>query len=164
MVHDHEKRYVLQTNEKLFDFVDGNSSPEIENYLAWERQTVAPHLSQEEFNAIYSKLSCYYFSAPAWIDSAAKRDLGIGMRMHGVVATIQGGTAGVCVVSDGRIEELVDTMGYPHVKPADVESERTLVGLLERVNFDPISFDAKRENLKSAYLKIASATGISVTL
>lgn len=156
-----DRRMVLQTNPALFNFVGGqHDDREALSYLAWERGEIAPGQSQEEFNASYANAATFYYSAPAWIDSVARRDLGIGMRMHGVVATIQGGAAGVCVVSDGRIKELVEAMGYPKVSLEDVAQASTLNDVLDRVSFDAAGFDEKRRAAFSAYSRLARETGL----
>ena len=155
-------RYVLQTNRFLFDVVDGHGDEAGLSYLDWERAQLFPDMPQCEYNALYRTRGAYYFSAPAWIDDAGRRDLGIGMRMHGVVATIQGGAAGVCVVADGRIKEMVDTMGYPHLTVDDVAQAGSLAELLAMTRFSPGDFDAARAHAFAHYRQLARETGLSV--
>lgn len=160
LTDDFACRYVLQTNPDLFNFVSGAIEQSALAYLRWERLALGAGVSEQVYNQNYAERGTYYFSAPAWIDSVAQRDLGIGMRMHGVVATIQGGAAGVCVVSDGRIRELVHTMGYPHVSLDDVERADSLQALLEQVVFSPGEFDIKRQAAFQTYRQLADACGV----
>lgn len=155
-------RYVLQTNPALFDFVSGNGGDAAREYLCWERAALASTASQEAYDQLYAERATFYFSAPAWIDSVARRDFAIGMRMHGVVATIQGGTAAACVVSDGRIRELVDTMAYPHLTLADVGAAASMRELIERVKFVPAQFDGKRQEAFRNYRQLASESGVQL--
>ncbi|MCC6071283.1 polysaccharide pyruvyl transferase family protein [Massilia sp. GCM10020059] len=163
LVSGFDCRYVLQTNPNLFNFIDGDrDNQKTLDYLAWERAALSPSMSQQDYNDCYSKNGSYYFSAAAWIDSASRRDLGIGMRMHGVVATIQGGGAGVCVVSDGRIQELVNTMAYPHVSLDDVNTATSLREVLDKVKFNAARYDAQRSSLFELYRRAAMACGVAV--
>lgn len=165
LVSRHDFRYVLQTNESLFQFVDGvRDDPGVMRYVDWERAKLNPEIPRSEFERLYAERATYYFSAPAWLDAMSRRDLGIGMRMHGVVASIQGGTAGACVVSDGRINELVTTMGYPRLSLEDARTARSLEELIGAVDFDPTLFDDKRRALAHAYRGIAAESGVPVTV
>lgn len=164
MIYEFDYRFVLQTNPILFQYVETNGiSSEAISYLEWEREVIAPSMTQDEYNSIYKDRSTYYFSAAAWIDSLSSRDLGIGMRMHGVVATIQGGRAGVCVVSDGRIQELVDAMAYPHVDLDAVSSANSLAQVLESVRFDAALYDQRRERNLERYRNIANECDVLIT-
>lgn len=163
LVAEHDFRYVLQTNESLFQFVDGvRDDPGVMHYIDWERKKLVPETPRSDFESVYAQRATYYFSAPAWLDSMSQRDLGIGMRMHGVVASIQGGAAGACVISDGRIHELVTTMGYPRLSLDDAREARTLTELIGAVDFNPALFDEKRQHLASAYRSIAEESGVPV--
>ena len=163
LVAAHDYRYILQTNELLFKYVDGvRNDPDITRYLHWERLKLSPHISQHDYEEIYAQRTNYYFSAPGWLDSMLRRDVGIGMRMHGVVASIQGGAAGACVVADGRIQELVSTMGYPKLSLDDARSANSLNDLLGAVSFNPTEFDEKRRCLAEAYRGIAKESEVPV--
>jgi len=165
LVMTHDFRYVLQTNEALFQFVDGiRDDPSVMDYVDWERRRLCPETPRDEYEDIYINHTTYYFSAPAWLDSMSGRDLGIGMRMHGVVASIQGGSAGACVVSDGRINELVNTMGYPRLTLENARAASSLVELLETISFSPSEFDERRQHLASVYRNIAIESGVPVKI
>lgn len=165
LVLDHDFRYILQTNELLFQFVDGiRDNPGVIDYIEWERGQLAPQSGRSDYEAIYANKTSYYFSAPAWLDGMAQRDLGIGMRMHGVIASIQGGTAGACVVSDGRIQELVNTMEYPRVSLDEARAATTLTDLIGSIHFDAGLFDEKRRHLAGAYRSIAQESGVPVRI
>lgn len=165
LVAKHDFRYVLQTNELLFKYVDGvRDDPQVSQYINWEHMRLTPNSSRSDYENIYAERTDYYFSAPGWLDSMLRRDLGIGMRMHGVVASIQGGSAGVCIVADGRIQELVSTMGYPSLSLDDARNANSLHELLEAVSFDPIQFDVKRRHLANTYREIARESGVPVAV
>jgi len=165
LVAKHDFRYVLQTNEHLFKYVDGvRDDPEMSHYINWEHMKLTPEISRKDYESIYAERTDYYFSAPGWLDSMLRRDLGIGMRMHGVVASIQGGAAGACVVADGRIQELVNTMGYPSLSLDDARNASSLNELLGAVSFDPIQFDEKRRNLANSYRGIARESGVPINV
>lgn len=162
LVESHDFRYVLQTNEQLFRFVDGSEDNDVYAYLDWERSELAPTATDASYHRIYRERARYFLSAASWMDSASERHIGIGMRMHGTIATIQGGSAGICVVSDARMRELVTTMGYPYVDVDDVLQSQSLADLIAKAKFNASEFDDKREHLYQNYAKLAEMVKLPI--
>lgn len=145
MVSQHETSIVLQTHAQLLEFVHTHAIKEEDgNFLRWVGSIVHPNLSPDEFLQFLANRATFYSDARTWIDSMRRYDLAIGMRIHGAVAAIQGGSLGICVAFDSRTLELAHTMGYPYVKAGNIEAGMSLHDILEMVEFDVPRFDHLR--------------------
>lgn len=165
MAMEHHGRLIYQTNDKLLAYLlTGREDAELTNYLNWEAQTVAPGLPPAEYRRKIRHRGRYFFSAPGWIDDVARDDLSFGMRIHGAVAAIQGGSLGVCVAFDARTLELAQTMGYPYVRASDLPECRDVRDVVARMVFSAEVFDHKRSQLKSSMKRCLEQHGVTTHL
>jgi hypothetical protein len=81
------------------------------------------------------------------------------MRIHGAVAAIMGGTAGVCVAFDSRTLELAKTMGVPYVRHDEVEGATSMDSILRNVRFNADYFDSMQAACISEIEKILLSSG-----
>jgi hypothetical protein len=148
-------RLIRQTDLRMLKWIlDGVEPADVGSYLNWEARTVAPQLTVDEYKRKLRHRGKYYFDARAWIDDVALDDVSVGMRIHGAVAAIQGGSLGICVAFDSRTLELAETMGYPYVRADQAVLASSLRELGDMVEFTPQNFDRKRAELRRS-LKIA---------
>lgn len=102
----------------------------------------------EDVIAWMKRYSVYYLGASDWINSMAKYDLVVGMRIHGVMAGIQSGIPGLCICIDSRTQELCETMHIPWVNAQDYISGISvdqIVSILK--SWDWSQFDTTRLKL-----------------
>jgi polysaccharide pyruvyl transferase WcaK-like protein len=150
LVYQHQGRFVYQTNHRLLTYIlDGHEDEELRQYLDWEAKRIAPELDPSVYRENIRRRGRYFFSAPGWIDDVSRDDLSVGMRIHGAVAAVQGGSVGICVAFDSRTLELAQTMGYPYVSAKKIQHYESLVELANHTIFDPEDFDRKRLNLRA---------------
>ncbi len=152
----HRARIIYQTNPDVLAYIfNGELSPRGRDYLAWESQILSPGIARDEYNRIIKWNGMFFSDARSWIDAMAAFDVVIGMRIHGAIAAIQGGSLGVCVAFDARTLELVETMKYPHLHHGAVRPDDTLATLLDRVVFDPAVYEATRATLRARFEALA---------
>ena len=145
----HHGQIIYQTNVKILSFLLGEEEDEVSKYINWEANLIGPKFEVREYRRKIFHRGVFYFSAPGWIDKMSFSDLSIGMRIHGSVAVIQGGSLGVCVAFDSRTLELVKTMGYPYILSDDVKKINNLRELDQFIEFSALNFDVLREKLRA---------------
>lgn len=155
----HRSRIIYQTElHKLRLLFDGSLSDEGRNFLAWEGGCLG--WTPSDYLTAIQERGIFYSDARTWIDQMRRLDVVFGMRIHGALAAIQGGTLGVCVAFDSRTRELVETTGCPSVDAADVRAGETLASLLDKVKFDAAAFDERRAAMRSRMDCILAAHGL----
>lgn len=158
-------RLIRQTDSLVLKWMlDGQEPKDVSSYLAWEARTVAPGLSVDEYKRDLLHRGTYYFDARAWIDEVACDDVSVGMRIHGAVAAVQGGSLGVCVAFDSRTLELAQTMGYPYVLADDALEAQSLAELGQRTQFSADGFDKRRVDLRESLKRSLENFGIVTDL
>lgn len=152
---------IYQTNPQILKYLHFKKNPPLK-YFDWERKILSPQMRLENY-INYIKLNGTFFSdARSWIDYCSSLDIVYGMRAHGAIAAIQGGSVGVCVVFDSRTQELFETMAYPSVTTAELENCHHLGELVKKVKFDMNKFDKKRISLFGNYESVMNKAGIYI--
>ncbi|SDB47634.1 polysaccharide pyruvyl transferase family protein [Butyrivibrio sp. INlla16] len=76
----------------------------------------------------------FFVNVPSWFDYVKDRDLSVGARMHGNIASINCGIPSVLLVKDGRMKELIDYHKLPHATPDVIDDNTTLEEIVGRTN------------------------------
>ncbi|MDQ3288183.1 MAG: polysaccharide pyruvyl transferase family protein [Pseudomonadota bacterium] len=119
--------------------------------------------STEDLIHWYRRYAKVFFNVPAWMNYLRNFDFVIGPRIHGVMLALQAGVPGVCIAHDSRIRELCQTMGVPHVSPAEVAAGVTLKQLRSLFRFNADYFDARRRELARNYGAFLHGNGLHAT-
>jgi hypothetical protein len=141
IVREFEHGVILQTDPKLMRLVlDGQVTDR--EYISWFGQIARPDLNADNYFKDLRARGMFFSDARSWVDRMGFFDLVIGMRIHGAIAGIAGHTAAICVAFDSRTLELAKSMGIPYLLHTDVEKSDNLDDLLDKVIFDPATYDA----------------------
>lgn len=84
-------------------------------------------------------------SAPDWIARLQACALGIGTRLHGALAALAAGRAGLLITHDSRTSEAAAQMHLPVIAAEAVLDAGGCRAAVARVSFDPAQFDAARQ-------------------
>ncbi len=161
----HNGKLIYQTNPKLLAYMlTGREDAEMASYLNWEAKVIAPDLAPAEYRRKIRHRGRYYFSAPGWIDDVSRDDLSVGMRIHGAVAAIQGGSLGICVAFDARTLELAETMGYPYLMAQELGECNDIKELVRKTTFSADGFDKKRNALRASMKRCLEQHGVHTHL
>ncbi len=145
IVKDFDHRIIIQTNPPLMKLVwGGELSPEETRTIHWLGTVARPDLSGSQYVEYLKQSGVFYSDARSWIDQMTAMDAVIGMRIHGAVAAIRGGSLGVCVAFDSRTLELAQTMEIPYLTAQEVEECSSFHEMLTRIHFDPVEYDRKQ--------------------
>lgn len=160
----HNARIMHQTNLHLLRYLyDGALADDARKSLVWQGSILAPEMPGDEFLRVMKWRGCFFSDARSWIDAMSAVDLALGMRIHGAIAAIQGGSLGICVAFDSRTKELVDAMGYPHIEQSRIGADDTVLDILDKTDFSPESFDQKRAELRGRLVGILRDGGFAVS-
>jgi hypothetical protein len=160
LVSDSCKSIIFQTNSDILKFLLNSCNDKFSTYIEWERSILAPENNYSEYQTFLKSKGRFFFSASSWIDYASSMDLTIGMRFHGAMAAIQGGSLGVCIAFDSRTLELVNTMGFPYILADDLKLLKNISNLRSIINFDPNVFDDCRKSLAFPLLDCLNNHGV----
>jgi hypothetical protein len=161
--NEYKANLIFQTNPHVLNFLyDGTLTSAARKYFAWEAAVIAPEIKPDEYLRIVQWRGTFYSDARTWIDSMRRLTIVLGMRIHGVIAAIQGGTLGICVPFDSRTLELVQTMGYPFVRASEIEEQDTLHTILSKVTFDAEAFDRTRSQLRKELDSVLTSNGLDI--
>ena len=113
-----------------------------------------------EFGTDYMKQwkAVSFVHPEAWLDYLRERDFSVGSRIHGNIAAILAGTPCFIVVSDKRIEELVDYHQIPHCHLKELTPESNLLDLAEKQDFSSI-YKGHKERFEH-YLEFLHKNGL----
>jgi polysaccharide pyruvyl transferase WcaK-like protein len=79
-------------------------------------------------------------------------DVVVGMRIHGVMAGIQGGVPSICICTDSRTLELCQTMKIPYVDARDYKEGINMEQIAAILgNWDAEAYDANRRVLAKRF-------------
>lgn len=144
---DRPGHLVYQTGAALRYLGSGALDEDTAGELDWQNRCLQTGFTGDEYLDCIRERGIYFDAASKWMAFSSQADLTFGMRIHGAVAAIQGGSVGVCVVFDSRTLELVETMAYPHLMAEAVSELSSLEDLVNRVEFSAERFDQKRWEL-----------------
>ena len=165
LCRDHAVRIVYQTNRRFFELIHtGVATGDTAKYLSWERKILAPDMTDEEYVRFILDRGRFYVDVKTWIDEVGRDDLSLGMRIHGAVAAVQGGSLGVCVAFDARTLELARTMGYPYVLTEDLKRMTSLRELPSAIEFSESEFTSIRTELRQSLKLAMEHHGVLTTL
>lgn len=165
LLRERAHRVIYQTNLGLLEYAHSGTVDEAsKQYIDWEARVVAPGKPVDEHYEFIRNRGKFYVDAKSWIDEVGRDDLSIGMRIHGAVAAVQGGSLGVCVAFDARTLELATTMGYPYVDARGIPEKEGLRDVMDAVQFSADQFDERRLQLRSALKMALEQEGIITTL
>jgi hypothetical protein len=156
---DHD--IITQTDAKIMRAMfDGKEIDR--NYLSWFGSIARPGILADDYIRYLRKRGIFFSDARTWVDRMAYYDLVIGMRIHGAIAAIMGGTAGVCVAFDSRTLELAQTMGVPYVLHTEIENSWSMDDILAQVKFDPDRFDTLQRTCIAEIESILITAGCAI--
>jgi hypothetical protein len=159
------RRIIYQTNAKILRYLNtGTPDDAARSFLGWEAGVLKEKGGAAQHIQRVGEKGCFFMDAKTWIDAVASDDASIGMRIHGAVAALQGGSLGVCVAFDARTQELVDTMGYPYIPANSLAGVQNLAQLFELVRFSPEGFDRQRRVLRNNLCLALEQFGIRTLL
>lgn len=115
---------------------------------------LAPGSAPADFVGWIDRRARFHTDARAWMAEVGGLDFVIGSRLHGVMAALGGGAAGVVISHDSRTSELERRMMLPNVTMDDVRSTGKLRNLLGKVRFDPDAFDQNRAETRAALARL----------
>jgi hypothetical protein len=130
--------YVAQTERLDMQFARGELTAET---APDELDYLAQVYGSEDKGAVvdYLKSNLKIFTdVGTWTDYASTMDFAIGTRLHGVIATLLGGTPAMLVTHDTRTVEMANQAGIPNVSARKLLKEGVDVQQL----YDDASFDA----------------------
>lgn len=156
--------YVYQTNPEILRTLYNRHADQTSlDYFEWESSILDPSSSLPKYIKNILRKGRFYTSAAAWIDQASHYNLVYGLRIHGNIAAIQGGSLGICVAFDSRTLELATSMGYPYIHITDILSSTRfrLEELFSATHFSADYFDSQRLKLFEALIGIMDDAGIS---
>jgi hypothetical protein len=137
---------------------------EAEKYIDWERAVLAPEMTSDSYTGWMIHGGRVFQDAGDWVAESGRQDISFGMRIHGAVAAIQGGSLGLCVAFDSRTLELARTMGYPFVRADQLQPGDDLRSVMGKISFVPRDFDVARRQLLGNFLKVCQAGDVQVDL
>ncbi|MFC7478317.1 recombinase family protein [Dankookia sp. GCM10030260] len=101
-----------------------------------------------------------YFGIEPWLDASLRTDLLLGTRIHGVSVAWQSGRAALLVPHDLRTQELVETMGLPHLAQNAVPRGAVLEAVRAAIPGFAQTYDTKRLALAARFLRLMEETGV----
>lgn len=132
-----------------------------ENFEGSLCKTLMPDTDIETFREFIALKMRTYYSVDQWIEDSSKFDFSVGLRLHGNMVAWQSGTPSLWITHDSRTEELADTMALPNMKVGDfLEKCDTIQDAWDRMEFDPLAYTNRRNELRGRVDSVFSAAGV----
>ncbi len=116
--------------------------------------------SRADFDAVCDGRVRVFFDVVEWMDALSRCDASIGTRFHGNMLALQSAVPAVCIVHDGRTEELCGTIGLPKIPLSRFGSLDRPGEVLDSVDFDGAAFDDNRRRLAGGYAELLTRHAI----
>jgi hypothetical protein len=119
--------------------------------------------SDEEILLVLRRQALYFTSFDEWLVHIKKFDLGLGMRLHGNIASAQAGVPSLVITHDDRTKESCKTLGMPSIAADDFVAidRRTPQRILERIACVLPDFDRQRSALAGAMREHLRRSGLT---
>lgn len=155
--------YVVQDPFEFFKLALGQADDELQDYVDEANLYIAPGETRENFLQNLKNRGVVFTSASGWIEAMKSCDVVVGTRIHGVMAAIQAGTPGVCLLIDSRTRELCQTMNIPHLNAYDFLDGITLDDIYSCLElWDYKGYDELRLELGSKTKGFLENNGLSI--
>jgi hypothetical protein len=157
--------YVHQSVEPLVKSLRARNpyqtSPVAPNTVESLRNSIAPHLSDDDFTRFLASAVRIYYDVDQWLEDLARFDLSIGLRLHGNMVPFQAGCPAIWIHHDARTRELVETMRLPNLALPKFLSLRTVDEMKKASGADFAAYGMRRLELRRRYHDIFDAHGIA---
>jgi hypothetical protein len=150
----------FQTNRHLLPSGDGGSEVQRREYLDWERHALMPEMSLKSYMEWHRRARITMYSGQEWINRMSEFDFSVGLRFHGIMASLQGGAIGACIPFDHRTFEMCRTMCVPTLNINELAELQNIDLIGTKVVFDSNLYDYTREALCQTMLELFKLVGL----